>query len=582
MEHLSSTLMKNGIVAYMWDAGQDRYVWAGDLQGFLGLGEGEYPSSNAQLHQYLDPQNVPERLSALQDVMDRNPEYDVSSSFTGVYQVRRVNGTYAEVEETATLMKEGASGRRVLQGFFRMREGGATGAGVPPASDAVSANSFNSYGRMMLSRKIEEWFDLYRQERGGFGYLLTVGIDRIALFNDVMGPRLTDEIIERTGERLRQIVGDSGLVTRVEGDVYGLFFTQAPYNEMAAVAKYILNNFYNVPLQTSMGPVGIGISVGGVTMDRAKDSANIITMAEMAMHMAKEKGRSCFVSYDEAAHKAEDNKRLLKSADTFLRAMKNNRLRLAFQPIVDSRTNGVSFHECLMRLIDDDGKMISAGMFIPAIEQMGMSRIVDQHALRMAIRELDMFPDLQLSVNVSNLSLTNRDWLRHLVAALRDRPSVAKRLILEITESAVIADPDNTKRIVSTLKELGCRVALDDFGAGYTAFSQLRNLNVDLVKIDKSFIRNIGDEHNHLFVRTLKSLTEGVNIQTVGEGAETMAEAKMLASDGIDHIQGYVFGFPRVERLWLPKNHAYRQIVAGQAGTGEEAGAGDFLAPHGG
>ena len=137
---------------------------------------------------------------------------------------------------------------------------------------------------------------------------------------------------------------------------------------------------------------------------------------------------------------------------------------------------------------------------------MGLSRLVDHHALRMAIQELTMFPDLRLSVNVSNLSLNTHDWLRNLVSALRDRPSVAQRLIVEVTESAVINDPTTLKRIVSTLKDLGCRVALDDFGAGYTAFSQLKDLKVDIVKIDKSFIRNINEEHNHLFVRTLKSL----------------------------------------------------------------------------
>ncbi len=560
-DHLSATLTENGIIAYVWDAGEDRFRWAGDLRSIFGLEKEDYPVNNAQLHKLINPQEVPERLSALHDVMGRNPDYNVSSSFTTAYKVRRINGTFVDIEESATVQVDNETGGRVLCGFLRLCNGnGSKAISFDNVVPAMLDSGFNSYGRMMLSHKIEEWLDCYEPSQRLFGYLLAVGIDRMALFNEVMGPRYADEIIEKTGDRLRQIVGEAGTVMRVDGDVYGLFFRQAPHNEMAAVAKYILNNFYNVPLRTSMGPIGVGISVGGVTLDRAKDAASCITMAEMAMHVAKDKGRSCFVSYDEASHKAEDNRQLLKSADTFLKAMKSNRLRLAFQPIMNTRDNNVSFHECLMRLIDEDGKLISAGAFIPAIEQLGLSRLVDQYALRMAIHELSMFPEVQLSVNVSNLSLTNQDWLRNLVAALRDRPSVAKRLIVEITESAVIADPVNTKRIVRTLQDLGCRVALDDFGAGYTAFSQLKELSVDLVKIDKQFIRNIDDEHNHLFVRTLKSLAQGVNIQTVGEGAETLAEAKLLASDGIDHIQGYVYGFPRVERLWLPKDHTHRHI----------------------
>jgi EAL domain-containing protein (putative c-di-GMP-specific phosphodiesterase class I) len=243
-----------------------------------------------------------------------------------------------------------------------------------------------------------------------------------------------------------------------------------------------------------------------------------------------------------------------------MKAMNGDRLRIAFQPVIGAQEKDISFHESLIRLIDDDGKIIPAGAFMPAIEELGLSRLVDHYALRMAIHELEMFPDLSLSVNVSNLSLNNNDWLRSLVALLRDRPSVANRLVVEITESSSVKDPKKTKRIIRTLKDLGCRVALDDFGAGYTAFSQLKDLDVDIVKIDKSFIRNISEEHNHLFVQTLKALAEGIDIKTVGEGAETHAEADLLSSDGIDYIQGYVYGFPKVERVWLPENHKYRLI----------------------
>lgn len=578
LDHLSATLSENNIIAYIWNVEDDSFTWAGDLQGFLGLEKQDYPSDNAALHKMLNPQDVPERLTALHDMLGSNPDHDIPSSFKAQYKMRRVNGSFVDIDETATLQRDEKTGDQLVCGFLKKQEVKAapqvdghadghdhalnlkSGLITDNVVEAAPDSGYTSYGRRLMMQKVEEWLDTHDESQKSFGYLLTVGIDRMALFNEVMGPRYADEILEKTGQRLRQIVGESGYVTRVDGDVFSLLFQKAPHNEMAAVAKYILNNFYNVPLQSSMGPIGVGISIGGVTLDKVKLAPEALTMAEMAMHVAKDKGRSCFVSYDEASHKAQDNKLLLQSADTFLRAMKSNRLRLAFQPIMDSRKNSVSFHECLMRLIDDDGQMISAGTFVPAIEQLGLSRLVDQYALRMAIQELSMFPDVHLSVNVSNLSLNNQDWLRSIVAALRDRPSVAQRLIVEITESAVIADPENTKGIVRTLQDLGCRVALDDFGAGYTAFSQLKDLKVDLVKIDKHFIRNINEEHNHLFVRTLKSLAEGVNVQTVGEGAETMAEAELLTNDGIDHIQGYIFGFPRVERVWLPKDHVHRQI----------------------
>lgn len=566
-EHLESTLTDKGVVAYMWDNKEDRFRWAGDLLSVFGLERKDCPSSNAQFQTMINPQDAAGRLTALHDFLGLDKTGGESFSFSTSYRVRCADGSSVHIEESATMHTENGSGRSMLCGVLKLQSmpistaAGRTDNIVPVFPDS----GFTNYGRRVFQRTVEEWFDVHGAGDRSHGYVLAVGIDRTSLFNEVMGPRYADEIIENTGTRLQQIAADSGSVMRIDGDVYGVFFRQAPHNEMAAVARFILNSFYNSPLQTSMGPMGVGISIGGVTLDKAKNPESAVTMAEMAMHLAKDKGRSCFVSYEEASRQAEGNHRLLKSADTFLKAMKDNRLRLAFQPVMGSRDNSVSFHECLIRIMDKGGNLIAASAFMPAIEELGLSRLVDQYALRMAVQELSMFHDLVLSVNVSNLSLTDHDWLRDLVATLRDQPSVAKRLIVEITESAVIKDADKTRHIVRTLKDLGCRVALDDFGAGYTAFSQLKDLKVDLVKIDQSFIRNIDEEHNHLFVRTLKSLADGVNVETVGEGAETLAEARMLVSDGIDHIQGFVFGLPSIDRLWLPENHSHRKASVGSS-----------------
>jgi EAL domain-containing protein (putative c-di-GMP-specific phosphodiesterase class I) len=293
------------------------------------------------------------------------------------------------------------------------------------------------------------------------------------------------------------------------------------------------------------------------------------------MRAAKEQGRNCFVAYKESHQQTGGARLLLESGNAFLRALKDNRVRLAFQPIISTAKENVSFHECLIRMVDENGKLHSAAQFIPAVEKLGLGHLVDQFALRAAIQELTMFPDLNLSVNVSNLSLTHQDWLRGLVAALKDRPSVAQRLIIEITENTMMGDLDRTLRVIGTLRDLGCRVALDDFGAGSTAFSQLNQLDIDMVKIDKSFVRNISRDHNHLFVRTLQTLAEGIDVETVGEGAETANDARTLAGDGINYIQGYVYGFPQIERVWLPKDHAYRQVASD--GSLPEAASGDSL-----
>lgn len=559
--HLSAALTQNGAVAYIWHAADDRFEWAGDVGHVLGLDGNDRPHSNAQLHGLLNPQTVPQRLSALHDALGQNAVGDAVPSFRVAYKMRRSNGTQVDVEENG-IIRHGPGGERTVHGFIRVANPaqaqltGMDGVSIPGAG--MSHN-----GRLALTQKIENWMDEVTNSYSATGYLLVVDLDRLALINDAYGARFADELIDKTGQRLRQLVEGSGFVARIDGDVFGIFFGHAPYNEMAAVSRHILKNFFDLPLQTSKGPMAVSVSIGGagvVSKDR-EDPATLLTKAEMAVRAAKERGRSCFVSYHEAAQQASENRQLLEHADTFLRALKDDRIKLAFQPIVDSRTNRVSFHECLMRMIGEDGKLHSAGQFIPAVEKMGLSRLVDQYALRMAIQELSLFPDLQLSVNVSTLTLVDQDWLRGLVAMLRDRPSVAKRLIVEVTESCVIHDMDKALRVVRTIQDLGARVALDDFGAGYTAFAQIKQLDVDLVKIDKQFIRNIGQSENHIFVKTLQSLADGVDIETVGEGVETMSDAKQLIRDGINHIQGYAFGFPSVERVWLPKDHVYRKIV---------------------
>lgn len=430
--------------------------------------------------------------------------------------------------------------------------------------DTGFSGSVSHGGRRALLHAIERWADTGSggEAKESLGYLLAAGIDRLSLLNESFGASCADELIERTGARLKAIVGDSACVMRINGDVFGVFFNHGPHGEMAAVARHILNSFYDSPLETTHGLMTVGVSVGGVALTRkeCRDIPSLLTKAEMALQVAKERGRGCFVSYSEAAEHAAGNRVLLQAGDRFLSALKEGRVRLAFQPVVGAKNREVSFHECLIRMIGQDGKMYSAAEFIPAIEHLGLSRLVDQYTLAKAIHELGQFPDLTLSVNVSYMTLTSREWLRGIVSALRDRPSVARRLIIEITESMVIKDVPRTVRTVRTLKELGCRVALDDFGAGFTAFSQLKDMELDIVKIDKSFIRNIKDKRNHLFVKTLQTLADGVNVQTVGEGVETLDDARILAEEGVRHIQGYAFGFPCVERIWLPKGHAFRQV----------------------
>jgi EAL domain-containing protein (putative c-di-GMP-specific phosphodiesterase class I) len=249
-------------------------------------------------------------------------------------------------------------------------------------------------------------------------------------------------------------------------------------------------------------------------------------------------------------------------------------MRFAYQPIVDARTREPVHYECLLRMVEPTGGIVAAGSFMPAIEDLGMIRPIDRLGFEMAVRDLTAHPSVRLAVNVSGLTTSDRAWLRTAVAVLRNKPDIAERLTIEITETAGLEDIDACARFVATLRDLGCLIALDDFGAGYTSFRHLKQLAVNMVKIDGSFVRNIADNPDNLvFVRTLIDLARNFNLETVAECVETEEEARLLTAEGIDYLQGYAFGKPSMEMRWPATARLQPMPLPLQAGAGKASSA---------
>ena len=236
-------------------------------------------------------------------------------------------------------------------------------------------------------------------------------------------------------------------------------------------------------------------------------------------------------------------------ADEIVRALNDRRMILALQPIVTSKDREPWLYECLVRMQRLDGSIVCAAEFIPVAEQFGLARLVDHRVLELAIDLLRSEPDIKLALNISAVTTNDPQWLAGLEAFTgKDRP-LTERLTVEITETAAIADLEQTVEFVRAVKALGCRVALDDFGAGYTSFRSLRHLGVDIVKIDGSFIQNLGtDAEDELFVRTLIDLARKFGITTVGEWVGDEKTAQFLENAGVGYMQGYFFGAPELAK----------------------------------
>lgn len=227
-------------------------------------------------------------------------------------------------------------------------------------------------------------------------------------------------------------------------------------------------------------------------------------------------------------------------------ALETRRLRLAFQPVVLARdVERVAFYEGLMRVLDEKGRVIPARDFMAAIETQDLGRLIDCAALDMGLRTLHRHPDIRLSVNMSARSIGYPRWMKVLKKGLALSPTIGERLILEITESSAMLVPELVVDFMDSLQREGIAFALDDFGAGYTAFRYFKDFFFDIVKIDGQFIRNIHrDPDNQVLTRALVSIAQQFNMFTVAESVETVEEAEHLQAAGLDCMQGYLFGAP--------------------------------------
>ncbi|MFD1157749.1 EAL domain-containing protein [Roseovarius aestuarii] len=244
--------------------------------------------------------------------------------------------------------------------------------------------------------------------------------------------------------------------------------------------------------------------------------------------------------------------------DMVKQAVKHKQVMLAYQAVVPaSQQNQPAFYEGLIRILDETGRIIPARDFIDAIETTETGRVIDCLALEKGIQTLAEFPDLRLAINMSARSIGYRPWGNILQKGLAGDPTIAERLILEITESSAMLVPELVVGFMNDLQRQGISFALDDFGAGYTSFKYLKDFFFDILKIDGQFIRGIAnDADNQILTAALASIAEQFDMLTVAESVEQPDDAAYLTAMGINCLQGYYFGAPTVNPPWVDSDLA--------------------------
>jgi EAL domain-containing protein (putative c-di-GMP-specific phosphodiesterase class I) len=302
-------------------------------------------------------------------------------------------------------------------------------------------------------------------------------------------------------------------------------------------------------------PVHLVSTISSVMLDKEiKDAQQAMSMVYLTSKNGNFDENKFHHSYSELEERKNNFKNHFILSDCLKKALIEKKIRLAYQPIIDSRDGKISHYECLLRMINEEGKIISAGPFIPIVESMGFINLIDEIVLEMVINELTYSKDVIFTFNLSSIGVHNKSWLKK-IQQLVSHTSLASRLIVEITETAAHKDLGKAAHFIATLQDMGCLVALDDFGSGHTSFHQLKILPIDIVKIDGSFIKDIiGNKENQLFVKTLIAMSKVFGLKSVAEFVENGEIAKLLIDFEVDYMQGNYF-CPAVNyRSWNYEN----------------------------
>jgi EAL domain-containing protein (putative c-di-GMP-specific phosphodiesterase class I) len=295
----------------------------------------------------------------------------------------------------------------------------------------------------------------------------------------------------------------------------------------------------------------VTVSVGAVVFPISACSAEeAMARAGLAVAGAKASGRNHFELYALSAEQRAVQRRDLAIVRRVQDTLLEKRLEFAYQPIVRANWHQPAFYECLLRMRTPNNTLVPASQFIPVVEDSGLIRQIDRFALEKAMAELSDDPSANLAINVSGHTVSDRSWLNRLEALGNADSGLCGRLIVEITETTAMHSMSDAAYFVDAVRDLGARVALDDFGAGYSSFRHLKTLRVNMVKIDGLFTGKLAEHpDNMLFFHVLLRLAKGCGFETVAECAETSHDAVLLATAGVTYLQGYYFAKPARERL---------------------------------
>jgi diguanylate cyclase (GGDEF)-like protein len=546
----SDVMRAVGEAPYEWQVGTDVLTWGANAAKVLGIRDVSLISTGRGFANLLDPGNAQTRFDA---VMQSQAADEGAGVFYQVqyclYSAPRSGKLW--IEDTGRWYA-GADGKparahgviRVINDRYEHEQQLAYLSRFDGLTGEIN--------RWHLTERLTDDLEETSRLHASLGFLL-VAIDNLARVNEAYGYDVADEVISAVAKRLRSRMRAEDCIGRFSGNKFGIILTSCSPDDLLVAAERFLTGVRDDVVITTVGPVAVTVSIGGVSAPRhAANVHEVLSRAQETLDRARSKRPGSFLAYQPNIEREAIRQENVRATDWIVGALNERRILLAFEPVVDTHTREPAFYECLMRIQRADGSLIPASDIIPIAERLGLVRLLDQRVLELVVSEMVEAPHMQASLNVSPSSTTDPDWWARLGALLRTHAGVAERLIVEITEMAAIHNVDDARGFVTRVKDLGARIAIDDFGAGYTSFRNLRKLGVDVIKIDGAFVQNLArSEDDRTFVRTMVDLARGLGLKTVAEWVQNEEAAQLLANWGCDYLQGALVGRASVERAWL-------------------------------
>jgi diguanylate cyclase (GGDEF)-like protein len=398
--------------------------------------------------------------------------------------------------------------------------------------------------RVLFRQKLEE--ALARARRGSMFAVLCLDLDHFKAVNDTLGHPIGDELLRAVTDRLRAELRETDTVARLSGDEFAILQTSVNQPHDATALARRLVAVLSAPYQLSGHSVIVGASIGiAVVPTDGTDPDTLLKNADLALYKAKANGRAghCFFAPELDANMQA--RRILEL--DLRRALDAEEFELHYQPLVDIASSAIIGFEALLRWRHPVRGQVSPADFVPLAEEIGLIVPLGEWVLRRACAEAANLPDhLKVAVNLSPAQFRRPGLIDVVVSALNAAGLPARRLELEITETLILQETEETLTTLHELRRLGVSIAMDDFGTGYSSISMLRRFPFDRVKIDRSFVADVVREggSSAAIVRAVASLCAALGIGTTVEGVETEDQLAWLRAEGLGNAQGYLFGRP--------------------------------------